>query len=197
MNPQFCPPGLCLTCGIQLNLPKGIYPPGSIDPPPGWTGPLPTITIGNDGTPSYDEEKPTETNKQPSNTKNSQVSSATGASSATKTSAASSSASSASSGFNYVFETPDLYSEVSDTIPFSSVSALVASEFAANSIGAGAGNSGTTGAASASSTPKSQPVSTTFSSSKQTSATPTTTPKASTTSPLPSATSPAFSCSSL
>lgn len=65
---QFCPPSLCFLCGFSLHLPPGIYPPGSIDPPPGWTGPLPTIIIGNDGTSYYPAEPPKDPEKtnQPS-----------------------------------------------------------------------------------------------------------------------------------
>lgn len=201
---QFCPPGLCLSCGIELDLPPGIYPPGSIDPPPGWTGPLPTITIGKDGTPIYDEDEPQETNKEPSNTANSKTkktSTTPGKSSATKTRTSSSATSASSSGFNYIFETPAIYSEVSDTIPFSSVSAVVASEFAANSIDGYGGASGTnTGGASttASSTKKkSQPASTASSPTKHVRVTSSTTDKRASITPTPiSAVPPAFTCTS-
>ena len=94
---QFCPPGLCLFCGISLHLPPGIYPPGSIKPPPGWTGPLPEITIGQDGSPSYPEEDPNdpEETNQPSN----QPSSAQGSSNTpSQTSMASSQTSLTSTG---------------------------------------------------------------------------------------------------
>ena len=59
----FCPShGHCLLCGFLIDLPPGIYPPGSIEWPPGWTEPDITITIDEDGTPTYDEdEEPTTT----------------------------------------------------------------------------------------------------------------------------------------
>ena len=50
---MFCPSGGCDICGFEIDIPPGIYPPGLIDFPPGFTGPFPTITVHRDGTPEY------------------------------------------------------------------------------------------------------------------------------------------------
>lgn len=52
-GPQFCPKGGCDQCGFQIDLPPGIYPPGVIQPPPGFAPTLPSITIGPTGRPTY------------------------------------------------------------------------------------------------------------------------------------------------
>lgn len=58
----FCPSdGGCLVCGYHIDIPPGIYPPGSIDFPSDWTEPDITIIIEADGTPVYDEEEETTT----------------------------------------------------------------------------------------------------------------------------------------
>lgn len=54
--------GQCFDCGYKVDLPPGIYPPDSIEFPPGWTKPDITVTVEADGTPTYDEdEEPTTT----------------------------------------------------------------------------------------------------------------------------------------
>ena len=50
---MFCPSGGCDICGFEIDIPPGIYPPGLIDFPPGFTGPFPTVTVHRDGTPEY------------------------------------------------------------------------------------------------------------------------------------------------
>lgn len=58
----FCPShGDCLICGFHIDIPPGIYPPGSIQFPSDWTPPDITIVIEQDGTPVYDEDEETTT----------------------------------------------------------------------------------------------------------------------------------------
>ena len=52
----FCGSGYALY-GIQLDLSPGIYPPGTVNAPPGFKrGSMPAITIHQDGTPEYNCE---------------------------------------------------------------------------------------------------------------------------------------------
>ena len=75
----------------------GIYPPGVINPPPGWKGEsLPTITIHGDGTPEYSTEESND-KSTPQTTKPSATSLTSKASSSTSGSSASVTSSSASS----------------------------------------------------------------------------------------------------
>ena len=99
----FCPSG-CTTCGIQLDLKPGMYPPAIIDPPPGFKKPMIKITVHEDGTPEYDPE-----DEEKSAT--SKSSSATSSSGNKSSSTASSSSSLSSSSESLPTVTPTIYDD--------------------------------------------------------------------------------------